>query len=363
MWCADCEQISKYFFDTTRFYIFVPTMETERKVLKLCESLGFEAEILESHCLSVTVAKNQIELFLMAFFGELNGPERANTKLTTTSDHNDIGYEAIARIINADVFINRYKSLWIVDSVENNKYESWFQPIIHAKDYQQTQPRVFGNEALFRIRDESNAVIPPAYVFKVAAHSDLLFSLDLIARRSAIEHAAAANLKSKVFVNFNPASIYDPAYCLRSTAAAIDAAGLKASDVVFEVTETHRVDNMAHLKGILSFYRNAGFQVALDDIGSGWASLNMLNDLMPDYAKIDMDLVRGIHQSDSQQRIVKHLIAGARENGIKVIAEGIETMEEAECLMQFNPDYMQGYLFGKPELKASLSASEQRATA
>jgi EAL domain-containing protein (putative c-di-GMP-specific phosphodiesterase class I) len=141
---------------------------------------------------------------------------------------------------------------------------------------------------------------------------------------------------------------------LRSTAAAIAQAGLQPSDVVFEVTETHKVRNMAHLKGVLSFYRNAGFEVALDDVGAGWSGLNMLNQLMPDYAKIDMELIRDIDTTPSKQRIVKHLIASAKENGIKVIAEGIESQEEAACVAEFGADFLQGFYFAKPELKASI---------
>ncbi|BDX07109.1 EAL domain-containing protein [Planctobacterium marinum] len=355
MWCADCEAIQRYFFDDTRFFFFVPTLETKAKLEKLFTSLDFDHQILDSHCITAICDHSRVEMLLMGVFGEFNGPEQSNTKITTTPGTMQLDYDAIGRLISADVFINRYKSIWIVDSVEQNRYESWFQPIIYAADALKDNPRIFAHEALFRIRDADDTIIPPGYVFSVADKSDLLFSLDLTARRSAIEHAAVANLNSKVFVNFDPSSIYDPSYCLRSTAAAIAKAGLKASDVVFEVTETHKVRNMAHLKGVLNFYRNAGFRVALDDVGAGWSGLNLLNELMPDFAKIDMELIRDIDTLPSKQKIVKHLIAGAKENGIKIIAEGIETLEEARCLAEFGPDYLQGYLYGRPELKGSLN--------
>ena len=354
MWCADCEAIKRYLFEETRFFLFLPTLETTSKLERLFNSLDFEYQQLDSHCISVITHKSRVDILLMGIFGELHGPEKANTKITSTAGSTQLDYDAIGRLIGTDVFINRYKSIWIVDSVEQNRYESWFQPIIYAADALKDNPRVYGHEALFRIRDADDTIIPPGYVFSVADKSDLLYSLDLTARRSAIEHAAVANLNSKVFVNFDPSSIYDPSYCLRSTAAAIAQAGLEASDVVFEVTETHKVRNMAHLKGVLSFYRNAGFKVALDDVGAGWSGLNLLNELMPDFAKIDMELIRDIDTQPSKQKIVKHLIAGARENGIKIIAEGIETLEEARCLAEFGPDYLQGYLYGRPELKASV---------
>ncbi|XOV79915.1 MAG: EAL domain-containing protein [Aestuariibacter sp.] len=350
MWCADCETIEHYFYDSTTFYFFVPTEESFGKLASLCGSLGFDAKQIHSHCIQVTLAKSEIDTLLLGFFGELNGQERKNTKVTTTPAGTEFGLEAAGRMIDAESFVNRYKSTWIVESVEQGNYESWFQPIIHTQDWPSGARSPYGHEALFRMRDNNGTIIPPGHVFGIAAKSDLLFALDLTARRSAIEHAAKAKLRSKVFVNFDPSSIYDPSYCLRTTAAAIDEAGINVSDVVFEVTETNKAKDLAHLKGILAFYRSAGFKVALDDIGAGWSGLTMLNELSPDYVKIDMALVRDIHLKPKQQTIVRHLVEIAKENGIKIIAEGIEVKEEAQCLSEFQVDFMQGYLFGKPAL-------------
>ena len=360
MWCADCEDIKTYLYPRTRFFFFLPTLESVSKLTKLCESLSLEVMQHHSHSISVEQSESMVESFLVAIFGELQGPERFNTKVTTTRGARTLDFDAISKIISLDVFINRYKSLWIIDSVAANNYETWFQPIVSANysmDQTNNSPEsasIFAHEALFRIRDQTNEIIPPSYVFSIAAKSDLLFSLDLTARRSAIEHAAVANLNSKVFVNFDPSSIYDPSYCLRSTASAIAEAGLRCSDVVFEVTETHRVHNVQQLKGILAFYRESGFQIALDDVGAGWSGLNLLKDLMPDYIKIDMELIRDIDIAVAQQKIVRHLIASAKDNGIKVIAEGIETQAEAECLRELQADYLQGFYFGRPELKTPI---------
>ena len=350
MICVECEKIKSYFFYNTRFFIFLPTLDTLAKVKNLAIQNQWQISEHDTYCISVPIEKSQIEIFLLSIYGQLNGPEQANTKITTTDNQMTLDYEAIGRLIHLDVFVNRYKSLWIIDSVEQKNYETWFQPIVDIRKGDLNNPQTFAHEALFRIKDDTGTIIPPAHVFKTATHSDLLFSLDLVARKSAIEHAAKANIHTKIFVNFDPSSIYDPSYCLRSTAAAIASAGLCYQNVVFEVTETHNAKDIQHLRGILAFYRKAGFGVALDDIGAGWSGLNLMNALMPDYIKIDMELIRDIDISPSQQNIVKHLIASAKENGIKVIAEGIETMAEAECLEQMNADYLQGFLFGKPEL-------------
>ncbi|GEK11109.1 hypothetical protein PPEP_a2198 [Pseudoalteromonas peptidolytica F12-50-A1] len=212
---------------------------------------------------------------------------------------------------------------------------------------------VFANEALFRLFDNENNMVPPNFVFNLAEQSGLLFSLDLIARKSAVEHAAKAGLHSKIFINFNPSSIYDPSYCLRSTASAISELGFQPQDIVFEVTETHQARDMNHLRGILAFYRSCGFGVALDDIGSGWSSLSMLAQLRPDYIKIDMELGRHIGSNQHKRNIVSHLIQLAHENGIAVIAEGAESQHEAQVLREIGADFLQGYYFAKPAALSS----------
>ena len=348
MYCADCESVDDYFFDNTYFWIFVPTVETFGKVAGLCGSMGLEAKQETSHCISCVVKFSDVDKFLLTVKGALEAQELVGTKVTTTADYVKPDLEMMGRMTTFDILINRFKAKWLVDSVENGRYETWYQPIVYAKSSLQS-PTAFAHEGLFRIRDENNTIVPPGLAFQLAETSDLLFSMDLVARRSAVECAAKAKLKGKLFINFNPSSIYDPSYCLRATAASIHEIGFSPEDVVFEVTETHRANDLNHLKGILSFYRGAGFQVALDDIGSGWSGLNLLQKLRPDYVKIDMDLVRNIHYDDYKQNIVTNLIRIAKSSGIEVIAEGIEVEEEAQWLIDAKADYLQGYLFGKPK--------------
>ncbi len=353
MYCTDCESVDDYFFDTTFFWIFVPTVETFGKVAGLCGSMQLPAKQESTHCISCEVNVAHVQRFLTSLNGALEVKELETTKVTTTESIVPPSIEEMGRMTTLAVLIHRYQAKWLVESVENKRYETWYQPIVRSSDKSH-----FANEGLFRIRDDNNAIVPPALAFSLADQSDLLFSLDLVARRSAVECAAKAKLHGKLFINFNPSSIYDPSYCLRATAAAINELGMKPEDVVFEVTETHRANDFNHLKGILAFYRNAGFQVALDDIGSGWSGLTLLQKLRPNYVKIDMELVRDIHIDQFKQNIVSSLIKIAKNNHIEIIAEGIETQEEADWLTEAQADYLQGYLYGKPK-PANVSLSEE----
>jgi len=345
MRCLDCETVKNHIFDETYFWTYLPTRESHARACRLVAEQSYEHVPVGAQGLRLKMTRAQVPGFLTKFLGAMNGMELANTNIVTTQSA-ALQDDDLGRVITADVFINRFHSQWIIEALEAERFESWFQPIVPASSTGTVRPYAY--EALLRMRDEDGAIVPPGHVFSVAGKSDLLFSLDLAARRKAVETAARAGLKAKLFINFNPSSVYDPAYCLRTTASAIAEAGLQPGDVVFELTETHTARDKAHLKGILAFYRNSGFGVALDDIGSGWSGLNMLHELRPDYVKLDMELVRGIDEDSFKQVIVRNLIEIARANGIHTIAEGIETAGEADFLRAVGADYLQGYFFARP---------------
>ncbi|HEY2735285.1 MAG TPA: EAL domain-containing protein, partial [Polyangiales bacterium] len=95
--------------------------------------------------------------------------------------------------------------------------------------------------------------------------------------------------------------------------------------------------------------RECGFRVALDDLGSGYSSLNLLAQLEPDFVKLDMELVRGIQSEGRTARLVQHLIEFCRGEGFTTVAEGIETEAELHAVSELGVDLVQGYLLARPE--------------
>ena len=95
-------------------------------------------------------------------------------------------------------------------------------------------------------------------------------------------------------------------------------------------------------------YRDAGFKVALDDLGSGFSSLNLLTMLCPDFIKLDMGLIRDVDSHPVKATIALKLLEAARELGIATIAEGVETLAEWAWVRDHGADYVQGYLFARP---------------
>lgn len=105
-----------------------------------------------------------------------------------------------------------------------------------------------------------------------------------------------------------------------------------------------------HLQRIVDFYREEGFQVALDDVGSGYSSLNILAQLQPDFVKLDIGLVRDVDHDKTKAIVARKLIETVQEMELATIAEGIERVEELDWLREVGADFAQGYLFARPNL-------------
>jgi EAL domain-containing protein (putative c-di-GMP-specific phosphodiesterase class I) len=172
--------------------------------------------------------------------------------------------------------------------------------------------------------------------------------MDRAARVSAVEHFAPQAVPGLLFINFMPSAIYDPAFCLRTTFEAVDRHGLDPDRVVFEVTESERIQDQGHLRGILDYYREAGFRIALDDLGAGYASLNLLHQIRPDFVKLDMELVRDVDTDHYKAALAEALLGAANKLAIPVVAEGVETEGEADWLRSTGASFLQGFLYYKP---------------
>lgn len=187
-----------------------------------------------------------------------------------------------------------------------------------------------------------------ADALSTARAAEILPNLDLAARRSAISSAARFGITAKLFINFAPTAIYDPRSCLRTTVGLLDELGFAHEDIVFEVIESEHVADFDHLRSILDYYREAGFRVALDDLGAGYASLGMLSELRPDYVKLDMMLTRNVDRDAYKALIAGKLLETAKGLGLLVVAEGVETPGEAAWLTAQGADFLQGYHFARP---------------
>lgn len=152
-------------------------------------------------------------------------------------------------------------------------------------------------------------------------------------------------------INFLPNAVYDPRACIRVTLKAAEAAGFPLDRIMFEITESERVDP-AHLLGILRHYHSLGFLTAIDDFGAGYAGTTLLVDFVPDVVKLDMHLIRDSDRCDRRRVVLRHTVAMLQDLGVSIVGEGVETQGEHDVLLDLGVDLMQGYLFAAPAFEA-----------
>ena len=216
---------------------------------------------------------------------------------------------------------------------------------------------VYGYESLLRASNPLE-FISPGKLFQVANQTGLHSLLDRRAREEAIkarEGKIVPGIKS--FINFLPSTIYNPDFCLRHTFKIVEKYKINPADLVFEVVETEKILDVDHLKNVLNQYKKEGMKVALDDVGSGFSSLDMLELLQPDYVKIDRSYISFCDQDDEKKKFLTEANERAHSLGILTLAEGIERVEEFEFCQSLGYDFAQGYLVGKPDLNPSLNSS------
>jgi EAL domain-containing protein (putative c-di-GMP-specific phosphodiesterase class I) len=244
-------------------------------------------------------------------------------------------------------FLAWLEGRWLVDLLAADRLFSVFQPIVNADEPE----RVFAYEGLIRGRLADGSPVSPDRLFGAARSVGLSADLDTAARIRAIRSAAEKGIAARVFVNINVNSIFDPERCLASTIAAAHASGLCPEQFVFEVVESEEIADPDGLLRVLEVFRENGFGVALDDVGAGYASLNLLVRVKPDFMKLDMGLIRNVDRDRYKGHVAAKLLELARELNARTVVEGVETVGEWQWAREHGADYAQGYLFAPPAEK------------
>lgn len=213
---------------------------------------------------------------------------------------------------------------WIDEVIREKSVVSYSQPIVDVGG------KIYAYEVLSRFTREDGSLIYPNEVFTAARNRGRLYALDRMCRMSAVQYSAVLN--KKTFINFIPTSIYSPEFCLASTVKLASTLGINPNQFVFEVVESDQVDDIEHLKKILNYYKEKGFLYALDDVGEGYSTLEMLADLKPQYMKLDIKYVQGVSKDKEKQKVSKLFLKKAREIDAIPLAEGIETIEDFQWL-------------------------------
>ncbi|MBD2846503.1 EAL domain-containing protein [Paenibacillus sp. IB182496] len=217
-----------------------------------------------------------------------------------------------------------------------------YQPIISLREQ-----RPLGYESLTRCADD-RWFDGPLALFSFAEQEGAIYSLDRLAREKALAGCGALQPGQKLFLNITASIINDPHFTPGRTLPLLERYGLSPTDVVFEITERSSIEDFAGAKRLLAHYRRQGYQIAIDDAGAGYSSLESIVELRPDYIKVDRSLVRQLHRDEMKRHVLGTFVQFADKMGIEVIAEGIEEPAELEQVREMGIAYAQGYLLGRP---------------
>jgi EAL domain-containing protein (putative c-di-GMP-specific phosphodiesterase class I) len=216
-----------------------------------------------------------------------------------------------------------------------------YEPIVNL-----TTREILGHEALVR-GPWKTELHSPDRLFQVAEETGLVFELDCLCRRTALRGARGLEAGRKLFLNCLPTAIHDPAFRGEVLQQTLQDLRLRPEDLVFEISERESIDNFSIFREIRDHYKELGFQIALDDTGVAYGSLEAVMELAPDFIKVDLSLIRGIDTDPPRQELLRALHAVAGKLGSQIIAEGIETTEELETVRGLGIPFGQGYLFGR----------------
>ncbi|MDP5143981.1 EAL and GGDEF domain-containing protein [Rheinheimera baltica] len=220
-----------------------------------------------------------------------------------------------------------------------------FQPLVTLSD-----GKIWGYEALIRGPSDS-ALHSPILLFKTAQVYGLLEPLELLCRQLSINAFAAAAVDGLLFLNVNPLLLLTSDHPSGLTKRFIQQAGLQPERIVIELSEQFQVEDTDLFISAVKHYREFGFKIAIDDLGSGFSGLKLWSELQPDIVKIDRYFIDQLHRDPIKKAFVKNIIEIAKNTGSSIVAEGIETSEELITCKELGADSGQGYLLGRPEVE------------
>ncbi len=232
------------------------------------------------------------------------------------------------------------------NAVAGNQLELYFQPIVDL-----ASNRIVKAEALLRWRHASGALLSPDTFIEVAEESGLIHEIgDWVFRNAAQYSKRWSGMLGRDFqVSINKSPVqFQPQSDGADWVAHLSEIRLGANCINVEITEGLLLNLSDTVMAKLATLQSSGMQVSIDDFGTGYSSMSYLKRLDIDYLKIDQSFVKEVVHDNFSRTITETIIVMAHKLGLKVIAEGVETQEQCECLSRAGCDYAQGFLFSRP---------------
>jgi diguanylate cyclase (GGDEF)-like protein len=232
-----------------------------------------------------------------------------------------------------------------------------FQPIVRLTDH-----KVLGYEALARVPGLRDPLDGVEDVFALAHRRGVTKEVDWICRRIAMSAASALPDSAPLFLNVSAAMLLDPLHPVDHMLLLARWAERSPETIVLEITERESIADKQRLRFVLASYREHGFQFALDDIGEGHSTLELLAAAVPEFVKVAKSITQDCGDRGARA-VIEATVAYARSSGSCVIAEGIEDEATANKLKELGVTAGQGYWLGRPQEPVLDASSRGEATA
>jgi diguanylate cyclase (GGDEF)-like protein/PAS domain S-box-containing protein len=231
------------------------------------------------------------------------------------------------------------------ESIKTCQFVLYYQPQIDRN-------RLIGAEALIRWRHPSRGILPPSEFIPLAEETGLILPLGKWVLDAACAQIAAwadnkQTARLAVSINISARQFHQPEF-VEQVLAALDGTRADPAKLRLELTESILVENVQDVSDKMKELKSHGLRFSLDDFGTGYSSLAYLKKLPLDQVKIDRSFVRDILTEESSAAIAQTIISLSRAMGLPVIAEGVETEEQRDCLARMGCHAFQGFLFGRP---------------
>ncbi|PSW72792.1 c-di-GMP phosphodiesterase [Photobacterium sp. GB-50] len=338
------------------FAILLPNPEHERT-----------GEIISEQIIALVNQPFELRHFrkhLACSIGMVTSPGHGNDARMMLQNADTAMYEAKHRGRNRLVEFNDAMSkearmrLWLEielqKALQNNGLEVWYQPKVNARDF-----AIDGAEALVRWKHPVEGYISPAQFIPVAESSGLIEQLgcavmrevfttvSLWKKRKLLTGRVAINLSPQQFGNSGLINFVDK---LRLST------DVNPADITFELTESAVMSDGEHTIQMLNAIKQLGFALSIDDFGTGYSSLSYLARFPLDELKVDRAFIQDIDTIPKQVTLIENIINLGKSLKMSVVAEGIETRQQATLLSNLNCDYIQGFHFYRPMPKHELEA-------
>ncbi len=239
------------------------------------------------------------------------------------------------------------KQLTVNSDLHYSELTIHFQPIFNAKT-----GKIYGYEALTRHKSKS---INVKELFLRAKKNGSIFLLDMICRRNAIREASRQNLEGFLFINICPESLCYPQHEIGITDRFVEEFNFPKERIVFEITEQSAIDNYEIFINSISYYKQRGYKIAIDDFGAGYGGPKLLSILNPHIVKLDRHFIHTLEGNHFSKSFIEFTTSACHSLDIMVVAEGIETITQLSKAISLGIDLLQGFYLGKPEEKIKKS--------